>query len=118
MYRDQIVTTTDLTLDWFENIKQNLETTKVAVLLISADFLASDFIKQHELRAIFDAMEQQRATIIPVLVSDCSLKNYPSLSDLQFVNKLEKPLNSLSAAEQETYLKILTETVDEALRVC
>lgn len=100
---------------WFEDIKQSLERTKVAVLLISADFLASQFIKQHELPEIFTAMKQQGATIIPVLVSDCSLKNYPSLSGIQFVNKLDKPLNCLSDAQKETYLKILTDTVDEAL---
>ena len=52
---------------------------------------------------IFTAMEQQGATIIPVLVSDCSLKNYQSLSGIQFVNKLDKPLNSLSDAQKETY---------------
>lgn len=43
---------------WFDAIKQNLNRSKVAVLLISADFLASNFIKQYELPEILEAMEE------------------------------------------------------------
>ena len=54
---------------WFSQIKSNLAKAKVAVLLLSTDFFASDFIHQQELPDIFSAMENEGLTIISLIVN-------------------------------------------------
>ena len=73
---------------WGEEIKTALASAKVAILLVSADFLASDFIAQDELPPLLAAAERNGSVIIPVLVGPCSIP--ASLAKFQFINALSK----------------------------
>src|SRR4051812_35651561 len=53
---------------WKGEIDRALDTLAVAVLLVSADFLASDFIHEHELAPIFTAWKQRGIRIYWVLI--------------------------------------------------
>ncbi|HYR10634.1 MAG TPA: toll/interleukin-1 receptor domain-containing protein, partial [Longimicrobium sp.] len=77
---------------WREEIREALAKTKVAVLLISADFLASDFIVTNELPPLLKAAEEDGATILPVIISPCRFTREASLSRFQAVNDPAKPL--------------------------
>src|SRR5262245_44984991 len=44
--------------DWFEEIRQGLATARVAIFLVSAPFLASEFISREELPALLKAAEE------------------------------------------------------------
>src|ERR1043166_7664288 len=55
--------------DWLKEIQTALQLAKVAVLLISADFLASEFISTNELPRLLDAAARGGADILPVIVS-------------------------------------------------
>ena len=85
---------------WRDEIENALAKTKVAILLVSTDFLASDFIAKDELPPLLKAAENEGATILPVIVKP-SLFNRSKLTEFQAVNDPSKPLSSLSESEQE-----------------
>ena len=101
---------------WQEEIKQALASTKVAVLLISADFLASDFITEHELPPLLQAAEQDGALILPVIVGFCRFEKDPELSQFQAVNAADQPLIALKGAAQEKLLWSVAEAIEDALK--
>jgi hypothetical protein len=76
---------------WAEQIQSALSSTKVAVLLVTKDFLASDFIQQNELGPLLKAAREDGVAIRWVLVRDCNWKMTP-LKDYQAAYPLDKPL--------------------------
>jgi hypothetical protein len=74
------------------------------VLLISADFLASDFIAEDELLPLFAAAETNGVIILPLILSPCLFDEVEGLSKYQSVNPLSQPLSKLSEGEQDDYL--------------
>ncbi|MCL2087935.1 MAG: hypothetical protein FWH14_00485 [Oscillospiraceae bacterium] len=70
----------------------------VAILLVSADFLASDFIRNVELPTLYKAEEESRIVIIPVMLYQC---NSGDLMRYQYINTPDKPLGGLKKAKQE-----------------
>lgn len=100
---------------WREEIKATLDKAKVAVLLISADFLASDFIAEDELPPLLKKAQSGGATILPVIVSACRFHREKTLSEYQAVNDPKRPLASLTPAESEQVLVAVSEAVEDAL---
>lgn len=88
---------------WKEQITEALASAKVAVLLVSPDFLRSDFIAQHELPAILDMAERRGVVILWVYISYC-LYDETEIKDYQAAHDISKPLDSLSPSEQNRIL--------------
>jgi hypothetical protein len=86
---------------WREQIDEGLERIDAAILLVSADFLASDFIHENELPPILNAWRTRGSRIYWVLLSPCDLDRYPSLLKLQSVNPNLQPLSELNRNEKE-----------------
>ena len=100
---------------WRDEIRVAIDSASVAILLISANFLASDFIMDNELPPLLEAAEDDGATILPVIVSPSRYRQTPSIERFQSVNAPDSPLSGMSVNEQEEVLVKLSETVDEAL---
>jgi hypothetical protein len=100
--------------DWKQEIRTALDAAQVAVLLISADFFASDFIDNTELPPLLAAAQAKGVRILPVILSASRFARDPDLARFQAVNPSDRPLNEMSLAEQEKVLDGLAQTVESA----
>jgi TIR domain len=100
---------------WREDIATAIDGAKVAVLLVSANFLASDFIIEHELPPLLAAAKEDGAVIYPILVSPSRFEDTPSLSQFQSVNPPNRPLSALGFNDQEEVLLRVSKEIELAL---
>lgn len=98
---------------WKEQISEALKRAKVAVMLVSPSFLASDFIAEHELPPLLKAAENEGVKILWLLVSDC-LYEETELAEFQAIHKISDPLDSLSSSEKNRVLKLACKQIAEA----
>ncbi|SHN47430.1 TIR domain-containing protein [Cryptosporangium aurantiacum] len=89
---------------WRDEIADALDRARAAILLVSSDFLASDFISEIELPALLRAAESGGCRIIPIVVSPCMFEHLPDLAQFQAVNSADRPLTAMSAHEQDETL--------------
>jgi hypothetical protein len=100
---------------WKQEIKKALDKAKIAVLLISTDFLASDFIVKNELPPLLKASKQNGAVILPLILKPSRFTRHKELSEFQAVNDPARPLIKLAEAEQEEILVKLTGIIEDNL---
>jgi WD40 repeat protein len=85
--------------EWSEEIKQAVASAKVAILLVSADFLASEFISENELLPLLTTAQQEGVTILPVILSPCAF-THTALAQYQAINPPSKPLSSMPKSKR------------------
>lgn len=100
---------------WKEEIKQAIALARVAILLVSADFLASEFIAQNELPPLLDAAEQQGMLVLSVILSPCAFE-WSKLARYQSLNAPSSPLIKMPRWEQEAIWAKLAKYVTDALQ--
>ncbi|MGE3915571.1 MAG: toll/interleukin-1 receptor domain-containing protein [Hyphomicrobiaceae bacterium] len=93
---------------WEEQIYVAIEKANVAILLVSNDFLNSDFILSKELPAIFAEKERRQLALVPIIARPCAFELHEDLAKFQLFNKPETPLSSLGEWEAEAELLRLT----------
>jgi hypothetical protein len=100
---------------WFDEIKAALARTSVAVMLVSPDFLASDFIHEHELGPFLKEAEAGGVRILWVLIRDCAYRE-TSLKDYQaVVSPPDKPFASMTKGKRDTAWRKVCEVIKEAV---
>ena len=97
-------------MKWQDEITSALAKTKVAVLMISTDFLSSDFITRQELPSLLAAAHSEGVEILPVIVKPSAFGDVEiePLSCYQAVN-MGRPLAKLKddAEREEEFVRIL-----------
>jgi len=88
---------------WEKEIKNALSCAKVAILLVSEDFLASDFIFRHELPPLLEAAEKDGLTILWIYIDAC-LYDLTEIGEYQSAHTPLIPLNILEPEEQKKVL--------------
>jgi Leucine-rich repeat (LRR) protein len=91
---------------WRDEIATALAAAKIAVLMVSPDFLASDFIAENELPPLLDAAEAEGLIIIWIPLSYC-LYEETEIEKYQAAYPPNQPLDSLSVTDQNrAWIKI------------
>src|SRR5271165_1009777 len=99
--------------DWRRDISTVLSRSCVGVLLLSPDFLASDFIYDEELPALLADADAGALTLVSVLISACDYKTSP-LTRFQFALPSHRPLDSMPRPRRNAVLVQIAEKIAEA----
>jgi hypothetical protein len=100
---------------WRDEITRALGRARIAVLLVSSDFLASDFIANNELPPILDAAKNQGLTVHWVLLSACNYED-TEVAKYQAAHDLAKPLAEMRRPNQENVLARIARGIREGMR--
>ena len=98
---------------WKDEITKALASARVAVLLVSNNFLASDFIANHELPPLLEAARGQGVVIFWIYVGDC-LYQQTKIASYQAAHDISKPLNRLAKGRRE---KVLRDVCTKLIRI-
>jgi hypothetical protein len=101
-------------LQWFGEIQSALASCKVAVLLVSPDFLASDFIHGHELGPLLKEAAHGGVRILWVHIRACSYKK-TALKDYQAILDPSKPLADMTKAQRDRGWVKICEAIETAV---
>lgn len=98
---------------WKKEIDKALKQARVAILLVSADFLASDFIIENELPPLLQSAEDSGTLIIPVILKPCRFARDKSLSNFQSINLPEEPLSFVDENERENIYDTIAQRIEQ-----
>ena len=79
-------------MDWREPITKRLGASDLILLLLSADYLASDYCWGLEMKAALDNYKQGRSHLLPILLRPCDWRSTP-LGDLRVLPHGAKPIS-------------------------
>ena len=112
LWADTAIRTGD---QWHSEIERAITRSRVALLLVSADLLASDFVMDHELPALV----RHRVRLAPVLVGDCYWQEIPELAGVQWLHDpgRDEPLNLIDANRPGQRDRRIREACDRLLYI-
>jgi hypothetical protein len=94
--------------NWIKTIKENLIEANIAVLLISADFLTSVFIRNEEIPVLLNRRKEEGIVVFPIILKPCAWVKVEWLRKIQVYPKDGRPLSKGSAFEIDHALAEIT----------
>jgi hypothetical protein len=99
---------------WREQIKAAVALAKAAVLIVSPDYLASDFIAEHELPPLLEAAQKEGLRILWI-AARFSMYEETEIARFQAVNDPTRPLAGMSGANRERELVRICKEIKSAI---
>jgi hypothetical protein len=99
---------------WFGEIKSALNDARVAVLLVTPDFLASDFIHEHELGPLLKEAEHGGVKILWLPIRDSGYMRTP-LKNYQAVLSPDTPLAAMTKAKRDRAWVRICEEIEKTV---
>lgn len=97
--------------DWEQEIKQAIAKAKVAVLLITANFLTSDFILGKEVPAFLKRRKKEGLTVFPVIAKACAWRAFDWLAKMNVRPKNGRPIWSGPGSRVDEDLTTIAEEI-------
>ncbi len=101
---------------WLEDIQEAMERASVAVLLISADFLTSEFILKEEVPRLLQRQRESGLSVLPVIVRSCAWKEVGWFREIQVLPPDGKPLASFTGDRRDAELANIALEIRRMLR--
>jgi hypothetical protein len=86
---------------WKNEIRNAIDETKVAILLLSTDFLGSDFISSNELPPLLESAEKDGTVILIVILKPCLFEEFNELNQFQAMNPPNHPISKMDNNDRE-----------------
>ena len=103
--------------EWEKQIETAMQGAVAAVLLVSDNFLASDYIVHNELPYLLRANETRKLMIIWAYLDPCDIKRYPQITKFQAMTLGElKPMSKMNQWEWKQTMLRGCEMIDEFLK--
>lgn len=97
--------------DFAKEIDKHVETDDIFLLLVSADFIASDYCFNHEMKRAMQRHEAGEAIVVPVILRACHWQGAP-FGKLNAIPRDGKPVTSYADRDQALYE--VAKAVDDA----
>jgi tetratricopeptide (TPR) repeat protein len=97
--------------DWYQEIQEAMNAARVAILLVSADYLNSNFILSEEVSRLLERRNNEGLCIYPVIIRPCAWDKVKWLARLQLKPKDGKPLSTKKKSQVETDLASIAKEV-------
>lgn len=114
IWEDRQIKTGD---DWLPEIETALNEVGIVIMMISADFLVSGFIRGTEVPKIMERRKNEGIWVIPVIVKPCPWKSVNWLSVIQSFPRDGKDLMSMAESEAELHLAELAELIVKRVKL-
>ena len=101
---------------WRGEIEEAVEAANVAILLISAHFLTSDFIMNVEVPRLLDRRDQEGLLVVPLIIKPCSWNQVQWLERMNMYPKDAQPLSGKEEYQTDQLLADLAGIVLERSR--
>lgn len=99
--------------EWRKEIEKALNSAKVAVLMVSPNFLESEFIAERELPQLLKAAKEENLVVLWVHVSHC-MYGVTEIEIYQSAHDPSRPLRGLKKAERDQVLVKICEKIQKA----
>jgi hypothetical protein len=91
--------------EWEEAIDKNLRSADIILLLVTLDFMASDYVYEQEIRTAVEMHELGEARVIPIIVRPADWEG-PPLDRLQALLKDTKPVTRWGGDRDDAWLDV------------
>ena len=101
--------------DWDETIKEKLSKAHIILFMVSRNFLASKYITEQERPLAMKLMNENRAIVVPVLLSACGWRD-EDFASLEKLPHKDDPISSFNPRDEAWFLveEGLKKVVDKA----
>ncbi len=100
--------------NWENEIYQALESSDIILLLVSADFIASDFCYDKEMKRAIELNEAGKVRTIPIILRPCLWKRTP-LSVLEALPEGAFPIASTHWEDKDEPYKLVVEAIEKII---
>jgi hypothetical protein len=101
--------------DWRREIELAMERSSVAVLLLSADFLSSDFVLTEEVPRLLERRRRDGLPVVPVLVRPCVWEAVEWLAPMELLPRNDRAISAGSSHDIEADFALVATVVKSAL---